>query len=182
MHNIPEGICVAMPIYYATGSRWKVRGPAGGGGGGGGAVLGTAALVSAGRQKNSERNRGGRAGRWAALKRQAPYWTPASWPAARACIHRRVPARTASCRHRSTARLLHALPALPAPPASRISLCSASSGGPSCLGTASLCCVATLPCLTCLPPTCLALHAPFRASGGPSCRASASRWAACWAT
>lgn len=26
MHNIPEGICVAMPIYYATGSRWKVRG------------------------------------------------------------------------------------------------------------------------------------------------------------
>jgi hypothetical protein len=25
MHNIPEGICVAMPIYYATGSRWKVR-------------------------------------------------------------------------------------------------------------------------------------------------------------
>jgi zinc transporter ZupT len=24
MHNIPEGICVAMPIYYATGSRWKV--------------------------------------------------------------------------------------------------------------------------------------------------------------
>lgn len=23
MHNIPEGICVAMPIYYATGSRWK---------------------------------------------------------------------------------------------------------------------------------------------------------------
>jgi zinc transporter ZupT len=25
LHNIPEGICVAMPIYYATGSRWKVR-------------------------------------------------------------------------------------------------------------------------------------------------------------
>lgn len=23
VHNIPEGICVAMPIYYATGSRWK---------------------------------------------------------------------------------------------------------------------------------------------------------------
>lgn len=23
LHNIPEGICVAMPIYYATGSRWK---------------------------------------------------------------------------------------------------------------------------------------------------------------
>jgi zinc transporter, ZIP family len=23
MHNIPEGICVAMPIYYATGSKWK---------------------------------------------------------------------------------------------------------------------------------------------------------------
>ena len=23
MHNIPEGICVALPIYYATGSRWK---------------------------------------------------------------------------------------------------------------------------------------------------------------
>lgn len=22
-HNVPEGICVAMPIYYATGSRWK---------------------------------------------------------------------------------------------------------------------------------------------------------------
>lgn len=26
MHNIPEGICVAMPIYYATGSKWKVGG------------------------------------------------------------------------------------------------------------------------------------------------------------
>lgn len=25
IHNIPEGICVAMPIYYATGSKWKVR-------------------------------------------------------------------------------------------------------------------------------------------------------------
>ncbi len=24
MHNVPEGICVAMPIYYATGSKWKV--------------------------------------------------------------------------------------------------------------------------------------------------------------
>ena len=23
LHNIPEGICVAMPVYYATGSRWK---------------------------------------------------------------------------------------------------------------------------------------------------------------
>jgi zinc transporter ZupT len=23
MHNVPEGICVAMPIYYATGSKWK---------------------------------------------------------------------------------------------------------------------------------------------------------------
>jgi len=23
LHNIPEGICVAMPIYYATGSKWK---------------------------------------------------------------------------------------------------------------------------------------------------------------
>eukprot|EP00899_Mesostigma_viride_P023172 jgi/Mesvir1/4039/Mv19400-RA.1 len=23
VHNIPEGICVAMPVYYATGSRWK---------------------------------------------------------------------------------------------------------------------------------------------------------------
>lgn len=23
IHNIPEGVCVAMPIYYATGSRWK---------------------------------------------------------------------------------------------------------------------------------------------------------------
>mmetsp|Transcript_35559 Transcript_35559/g.59946 ORF Transcript_35559/g.59946 Transcript_35559/m.59946 type:complete len:334 (+) Transcript_35559:213-1214(+) len=23
LHNIPEGVCVAMPIYYATGSRWK---------------------------------------------------------------------------------------------------------------------------------------------------------------
>lgn len=22
-HNIPEGICVAMPVFYATGSRWK---------------------------------------------------------------------------------------------------------------------------------------------------------------
>ena len=24
IHNVPEGICVALPIYYATGSRWKV--------------------------------------------------------------------------------------------------------------------------------------------------------------
>jgi ZIP family zinc transporter len=23
IHNIPEGLCVAMPIYYATGSKWK---------------------------------------------------------------------------------------------------------------------------------------------------------------
>jgi zinc transporter ZupT len=23
VHNLPEGICVAVPIYYATGSRWK---------------------------------------------------------------------------------------------------------------------------------------------------------------
>lgn len=23
VHNIPEGICVALPIYYATGSKWK---------------------------------------------------------------------------------------------------------------------------------------------------------------
>lgn len=23
LHNVPEGVCVAMPIYYATGSRWK---------------------------------------------------------------------------------------------------------------------------------------------------------------
>ena len=23
IHNIPEGVCVAMPIYYATGSKWK---------------------------------------------------------------------------------------------------------------------------------------------------------------
>mmetsp|Transcript_25152 Transcript_25152/g.40339 ORF Transcript_25152/g.40339 Transcript_25152/m.40339 type:complete len:354 (+) Transcript_25152:115-1176(+) len=23
VHNIPEGICVAMPVYYATGSKWK---------------------------------------------------------------------------------------------------------------------------------------------------------------
>lgn len=23
LHNIPEGVCVAIPIYYATGSRWK---------------------------------------------------------------------------------------------------------------------------------------------------------------
>jgi ZIP family zinc transporter len=26
LHNIPEGLCVAMPIYYATGSRWKAFG------------------------------------------------------------------------------------------------------------------------------------------------------------
>ena len=23
IHNIPEGMCVALPIYYATGNRWK---------------------------------------------------------------------------------------------------------------------------------------------------------------
>lgn len=23
MHNVPEGVCVAMPVYYATGSRWQ---------------------------------------------------------------------------------------------------------------------------------------------------------------
>ena len=23
LHNIPEGICVAVPIFYATGDRWK---------------------------------------------------------------------------------------------------------------------------------------------------------------
>merc|ERR550514_664657 len=23
VHNIPEGLCVAMPIYYATGSKWR---------------------------------------------------------------------------------------------------------------------------------------------------------------
>jgi len=23
LHNIPEGVCVAMPVYYATGSKWK---------------------------------------------------------------------------------------------------------------------------------------------------------------
>jgi ZIP family zinc transporter len=23
VHNLPEGVCVAVPIYYATGSRWK---------------------------------------------------------------------------------------------------------------------------------------------------------------
>ena len=23
IHNIPEGLCVAMPIYYATGKRWN---------------------------------------------------------------------------------------------------------------------------------------------------------------
>jgi len=23
VHNIPEGLCVAMPVYYATGSKWK---------------------------------------------------------------------------------------------------------------------------------------------------------------
>jgi ZIP family zinc transporter len=26
VHNIPEGLCVAMPIYYATGSKWKAFG------------------------------------------------------------------------------------------------------------------------------------------------------------
>ena len=23
LHNVPEGVCVAMPVYYATGSKWK---------------------------------------------------------------------------------------------------------------------------------------------------------------
>ena len=23
VHNIPEGLCVALPIYFATGSKWK---------------------------------------------------------------------------------------------------------------------------------------------------------------
>jgi ZIP family zinc transporter len=23
IHNIPEGLCIAVPIYYSTGSRWK---------------------------------------------------------------------------------------------------------------------------------------------------------------
>ncbi|CAG9465531.1 unnamed protein product [Pedinophyceae sp. YPF-701] len=23
LHNLPEGLCIAMPVYYATGSRWK---------------------------------------------------------------------------------------------------------------------------------------------------------------
>jgi len=23
IHNIPEGLCVAMPVYYATGNRWR---------------------------------------------------------------------------------------------------------------------------------------------------------------
>jgi ZIP family zinc transporter len=23
IHNIPEGLCVSLPIYYATGNRWK---------------------------------------------------------------------------------------------------------------------------------------------------------------
>eukprot|EP01060_Flectonema_neradi_P018295 TRINITY_DN250_c0_g1_i1.p1 TRINITY_DN250_c0_g1~~TRINITY_DN250_c0_g1_i1.p1 ORF type:complete len:375 (+),score=97.81 TRINITY_DN250_c0_g1_i1:75-1199(+) len=26
IHNIPEGICIAMPVYYATGSKWKAFG------------------------------------------------------------------------------------------------------------------------------------------------------------
>eukprot|EP01059_Diplonema_ambulator_P034942 TRINITY_DN8081_c0_g1_i1.p1 TRINITY_DN8081_c0_g1~~TRINITY_DN8081_c0_g1_i1.p1 ORF type:complete len:337 (+),score=117.30 TRINITY_DN8081_c0_g1_i1:43-1053(+) len=26
IHNIPEGICVAMPVYYASGSKWKALG------------------------------------------------------------------------------------------------------------------------------------------------------------
>merc|ERR1712166_868686 len=26
IHNIPEGLCVAMPIYYATGNKWKAFG------------------------------------------------------------------------------------------------------------------------------------------------------------
>ena len=23
VHNIPEGMCVAVPLYYSTGSKWK---------------------------------------------------------------------------------------------------------------------------------------------------------------
>jgi ZIP family zinc transporter len=23
IHNIPEGLCIAIPVYYASGSRWK---------------------------------------------------------------------------------------------------------------------------------------------------------------
>ncbi len=23
IHNVPEGVCVALPVYYATGSKWK---------------------------------------------------------------------------------------------------------------------------------------------------------------
>ncbi|CAB9521205.1 Zinc transporter ZupT [Seminavis robusta] len=26
IHNVPEGLCVAMPVYYATGSRWRAFG------------------------------------------------------------------------------------------------------------------------------------------------------------
>lgn len=26
IHNVPEGLCVAMPIYYATGHKWKAFG------------------------------------------------------------------------------------------------------------------------------------------------------------
>jgi ZIP family zinc transporter len=26
IHNVPEGLCVAIPVYYATGSRWKAFG------------------------------------------------------------------------------------------------------------------------------------------------------------
>merc|ERR1719409_2110566 len=26
IHNFPEGICVAMPIYYATGNKWRAFG------------------------------------------------------------------------------------------------------------------------------------------------------------
>ena len=26
IHNVPEGICVAVPIYYSTRSKWKVGG------------------------------------------------------------------------------------------------------------------------------------------------------------
>ncbi len=26
IHNIPEGLCVSIPIYYATGNRWKAFG------------------------------------------------------------------------------------------------------------------------------------------------------------
>ncbi len=25
LHNIPEGVAVALPVYFATGSRWRGR-------------------------------------------------------------------------------------------------------------------------------------------------------------